>query len=210
MSKPEPSAWLRLAPLGLGACLASCSSSAPAPATVVVPPAHPEAPLLQAVPSSSEVWWRAFAVVDLQRAALETEDGLRAQARLKAIFTERQKKVDEESAKVRAEQEALARASPRLSPAERDRRQAVLDRRLAELHSTYVQFQTELQQKQTELTQPIMAKLLRVLRRLAAARNLRFVADKQSLYVSPGDNDLTGELIQAYEADPEPATPPQP
>src|SRR6478609_3545753 len=113
-----------------------------------------------------------IAVVDTQRAIMETEDGLRAQATLKKVFDNKQT--------------ALAK---RVDKWQRD---------MMALQGVFVDYNKELQKKQGELTQPIVQKIMGAIRRLATQDGLDLVIDKQAAPYVRSDLDVTDRIITLY------------
>ncbi|HEX7671847.1 MAG TPA: OmpH family outer membrane protein, partial [Polyangiaceae bacterium] len=70
------------------------------------------AALAFALPAQAEM---KIAVVDTQRAVMETEDGLRAQATLKKHFDKRQRELDDKQTSLQKEREDLEKQKDVLS-----------------------------------------------------------------------------------------------
>ena len=96
-----------------------------------------------------------IAVVDTQRAVMETEDGLRAQATLKKHFDKRQRELDEKQTALQKEREDLEKQKDVLSKQALQTRVEKWQKDMAELQAVFVEYNKELQKKQGELTQPI-------------------------------------------------------
>ena len=148
---------------------------------------------------------RAFAqvrvaVVDLQRAMTETEDGRRAKRRLKKLFDDRQEELDRR----RQELERLSEEAqtPGLSEDTRRERAENVQRKALELQQLYVQYQQELAQKEAELTSSILHRMEGILRRLGQAEGYTLILERQQggVVFAPTNLDLTDVVIQRYEA----------
>lgn len=148
---------------------------------------------------------RAFAqvrvaVVDLQRAMSETEDGRRAKRRLKKLFDDRQEELDRR----RQELERLSEEAqtPGLSEDTRRERAENVQRKALELQQLYVQYQQELAQKEAELTSSIIGRMETILRRLGQAEGYTLILERQQggVVFAPTNLDLTDVVIQRYEA----------
>src|SRR6266542_2255358 len=122
-----------------------------------------------------------FAVVDVQRAVMETEDGLRASATLKKFFDKRQQELD-------AKQNEM------------QKRMEDWQRQMMELQTVFVEYNKELQKKQGELTQPIYGKIMGLLRRLATQDGYDAILEKQAVPYMRNDLDLTDRIIQLYNS----------
>lgn len=139
-----------------------------------------------------------FAVVDVQRAVMENEDGLRAQATLKKYFDKRQQELDKKQTELQKEREQLEKEQKTLSPQAVEKKLADWQRKMVELQSTFVEYNKELQTKQNELTQPIYTKIVNVLRRMATQEGYDAILEKATVPYFRNDLDLTDRVIQAY------------
>lgn len=139
-----------------------------------------------------------FAVVDLQRAVMETEDGLRAQATLKKFFDKRQQELDSKQTDLQKQREDLEKQAKVLSQAAMTKRMEDWQRQMMELQTVFVEYNKELQKKQGELTQPIYAKLVGMLRRIATQDGYDSILEKQAVPYMRADLDLTDRVIQMY------------
>jgi len=139
-----------------------------------------------------------IAVVDTQRAMMETEDGLRMQANLKKIFETKQQELDTKQKALESERADIEKQQGILSQDALQRRVATWQQDMVALQQTYVQFNQELQAKQNELTQPIIEKTLGIIRRLATQDGYDVVVDKQAVPYARSDLDLTDRIIQMY------------
>jgi outer membrane protein len=111
-----------------------------------------------------------FAVVDVQRAVMETEDGLRAQATLKKFFDKRQQELDAKQTELQKQREEIEKQSKVISQQALQKRMEDWQKQMVELQTVFVEYNKELQKKQGELTQPIYGKIVGLLRRLATDR----------------------------------------
>jgi outer membrane protein len=138
------------------------------------------------------------AVVDTQRAIMETEDGLRAQATLKKLFDNRQRELDRKQAELQKEREDIEKQRGVLSKKALQRRVEEWQADLVQLQSVFVEYNKELQKKQNELTQPIFRKIMGIISRLARQEGYDVVIDKQAVPYVRSDLDLTDRVITQY------------
>lgn len=138
------------------------------------------------------------AVIDTQRAIMETEDGLRAQATLKKVFDSRQHELDRQQDALQKEKEDIAKQQGVLSQAALQKRVEKWQTDLVELQSKFVSYNQELQQKQNELTQPIYRKTMALISRLARQEGFDVVVDRQAVPYVRSDLDLTDRVITLY------------
>ncbi len=141
-----------------------------------------------------------IAVVDLQRATLTTEDGIRAQATMKKRFDKRQQELDAKRTELGRVQEDIERQARVLSREALQKRSADLQQQLVKLQTVYVEYQQELAKMQHELMDPILKKMSAVIGRIAKKNGYELILDKQATpYVRP-DLDLTDQVIQLYNS----------
>jgi outer membrane protein len=140
------------------------------------------------------------AVVDVQRAVMQTEDGLRAQAMLKKLFDGRQQELNRKQQELEKQKEDIDKQSKVLSKDAYQKRVEDLQKQLSELQQTYVTYSRELEKKQKELTDPVFEKVLGIIKRLAARDGYDVVLDKQTVAYIRSDLDLTDQCIQLYNS----------
>lgn len=139
-----------------------------------------------------------IAVVDTQRAVMETEDGLRAQAALKKHFDKRQRDLDDKQVALQKEREDIEKQKDVLSKQALQARVDKWQKEMAELQSVFVDYNKELQKKQGEMTQPIFQKTMSIIRRIATQNGYDLVVDKQAVPYHRSDLDLTDRVITEY------------
>ena len=138
------------------------------------------------------------AVVDTQRAVMETEDGLRMQATLKKVFDSRQRELDKKQEDLQKERDDIEKQRDVLSKTALAKRVEKWQREMANLQTVFVEYNKELQKKQSELTGPIFQKAMGIIRRLATQDGYDVVVDKQAVPYVRSDLDLTDKVIQLY------------
>lgn len=145
-----------------------------------------------------------IAVVDLQRALNETEDGRRAKARLKRLFKQRQADLDERQNELKALKEEIesARESGALTDSALEDRIEAYQKAFVELQSTYMEYQRELAEKEADMTQEIIARMERILVRIGEADGWTLIVERGEGGViwTPSSNDITDALIERYNA----------
>lgn len=139
-----------------------------------------------------------IAVVDTQRAIMETEDGLRAQATLKKVFDNKQRELDKKQEDLQKERDDIEKQRDVLSKAALAKRVDKWQREMMALQGVFVDYNKELQKKQGELTQPIVQKIMGAIRRLATQEGLDLVVDKQAAPYVRSDLDVTDRIITLY------------
>ncbi len=148
---------------------------------------------------------RAFAqvrvaVVDLQRAMSETEDGRRAKRRLKRLFDERQGELERRQTELKQLSEDAQR--PGLSEETRRTRAESLQQKALELQQLYAQYQRELADEEAEATRTIIARMETILRQLGQSEGYTLILERGQggVIFVPTHLDLTDVVIQRYEA----------
>jgi outer membrane protein len=148
-----------------------------------------------------------IAVVDVQRAVMETEDGLRAQATLKKLFDRRQQELDARQDQLQRARGDIEKQAKVLSQDALQRRTEELQRSMVELQGLFVEFNKELQKKQNEITHPILNRVVSVLRQIAAQDGYDAILDRNAAPYVRTDLDITDRVIQRYNTGAAPAAP---
>jgi outer membrane protein len=142
----------------------------------------------------------SIAVVDLQGAVMQTEDGIRAQATLKKLFDKRQQDLDAKQTKLGRMREDIERQSKVLSREALARRMDFWQKEMIALQSVFVDYNKELTKKQGELTQPIIQRMVAIIGKLARQNGHDLVLDKQAAPYARPDLDLTDKVVAMYNA----------
>jgi outer membrane protein len=158
------------------------------------------------------------AVVDVQRAVMQTEDGLRAQATLKKVFDSRQQELNRKQQELGKQKEDIEKQSKVLSKDALQRRVDDWQKQMVELQTVFMDYNKELEKRQKEMTDPIFEKIMGLVKRLATTENYDLVIDKATVAYVRTDLDLTDKCIQLYNSGgsaapapgPGPAAPPKP
>jgi outer membrane protein len=143
-----------------------------------------------------------FAVVDLQRALTEIEDGRKAKGQLKTLFDQRQKTLDKQQEDLRVLKEGIEKQRDVLSREVYAKKVEELQKALAELQTTYMEFQRELASKEGDMTKPILERLQRIVRQIGQKDGYAMVLERTEagvVYI-PSTYDLTDLVIQRYNA----------
>jgi len=143
-----------------------------------------------------------FAVVDLQRALTEIEEGRKAKGTLKTLFDQRQKTLDKQQEDLRVLKEGIEKQRDVLSREVYAKKVEELQKALAELQTTYMEFQRELQAKEADLTKPILERLQRIVKLIGQKDGYALVLERTEagvVYI-PSTYDLTDLVIQRYNA----------
>ena len=155
--------------------------------------------LLSAAPAAAQ---SKVAVIDVRRAVLETEQGLRVQATLKKLFDSRQADLDSKQRQIQSDKEVLDKeAQSGKTPKEQlQKKYENLQRAAAEFQSATVESQREMQRKEGEMTTPILQGVLDAVKRIAAQDGFEMVLEKSAVPYFRGDLELTDRAIQLYNS----------
>jgi outer membrane protein len=141
-----------------------------------------------------------IAVVDTERAVMETEDGLRAQATLKKLFDSKQRELDKKQEELMKEREDIEKQRDVLSKGALAKRADKWQRDMMQLQQKFVEYNQDIQKKQGELTQPVFQKTMNIIRRLATQEGYDVVVDKKAVPYVRSDLDLTDRVITMYNS----------
>ena len=142
-----------------------------------------------------------IAVVDLQRALEETEDGKKAKNKLKTDFDKKQKELDEKQEELKKMKDDFDKKSALMKEDAKQKMQQDMQQRLMQLQETYARLQGDLQKKEAEATRGILAKLSAVVQKIAERENFVMVLERSSsvVYGKPA-LDITNEVIRTYNS----------
>jgi outer membrane protein len=142
------------------------------------------------------------AVVDVQRAVMQTEDGLRAQATLKKLFDSRQQELNKRQVDLQKQKEDIDKQAKVLSQQSLQKKVEDWQKQMVELQSTFVEYNKELEKKQKELTDPIFERVLGAIKRIAGQDSYDLIVDRATVAFSRSDLDLTDRVIQVANGTP--------
>jgi outer membrane protein len=139
-----------------------------------------------------------IAVVDVQRAVSQTEDGLRAQATLKKLFDSRQQELNKRQVDLQKQRDDIEKQAKVISKDALQRRLDDWQKQMMELQSTFAEYNKELEKRQKELTDPIVGRVNDAVRRLANGSDGGYdlIVDRMTVAYVRSDLDLTDRIIQ--------------
>jgi len=143
-----------------------------------------------------------IAVIDLRRAVLDTEDGLRVQATLKQLRDSRQSAITEKEKAIQQAKAAFEKLANegKLPKAQLQQRYESLQKQLVELQAMVVEFNREMQRIENDKTTPILQRIMSLIRRVAAQQSYDMVLDKAAVPYFRSDLDITDRIIQMYNS----------
>jgi outer membrane protein len=139
-----------------------------------------------------------IALVDVNRAVMQTEDGLRAQATLKKVFDAKQQELNRRQSDLQKQREDIEKQAKVLSKESLQKRMEDWQKQMMELQAVFVEYNKELEKRQKEITDPIIEKMMAIVQRIAASEGFDLVLERAAAaYVKP-ELDLTNRCIQMY------------
>lgn len=136
------------------------------------------------------------AVVDMQHAVLQTEQGLKVQATLKKLFDKRQQEINAAQTELAQMEEDIKKQQWLLSKDAYLKRMEDWQQRMIAVQQKYIAYQKELQEKQANLAAPIIKKIASIVGRIANKKGFDVVIDRQAIAYVRADLDLTDQVIQ--------------
>lgn len=140
------------------------------------------------------------AVVDIQRAAFETEDGLRAQATLKKYSERRNMELAMRQDELERKRGEIEKQAKVLSKEALARALEDWQKQAGELQAVYGDYQRDMQKKQSDVAAPILARLAGLMRKIALRDNFDVVFDRQATPYARPELDITDQVIVMYNA----------
>ena len=143
-----------------------------------------------------------IAVVDLQRALLETEDGRAAKEKLRKLFQERQQTLDKKQTELKDMKDGIEKQRKVLSREALGAKLEEYQKAMLQVQQAYMDYQRELAGKESEMTEPVMRRMQEIVKRLGQKEGYSLILDKTEggVVFVPGNLDLTDLLIQRYNA----------
>jgi outer membrane protein len=141
-----------------------------------------------------------IAIVDVQGALLQTEDGLKAAATLKNYTQSRQADLNRRQNDLQMEQDEIRKQARLLSRRAIQRRTEHWQRRMVQVQTKFLEYNKTLQKKQANMMSPIMRKMFQVIKRAANRRGVDIVVDKAAVPYARADLDLTDMVVQIYNS----------
>ncbi|MGH7272643.1 MAG: OmpH family outer membrane protein [Polyangiaceae bacterium] len=135
-------------------------------------------------------------VVDVQRAVMQSEDGLRAQATLKKLFDSRQQELNKRQTDLQKQKEDIDKQKSVLSQQALQKKAEEWQKRMMDLQSTFVEYNKELEKKQKELTDPIFERVLAAIKRVAGQDSYDMIVDRSAVAFARSDLDLTDRVVE--------------
>jgi len=138
--------------------------------------------------------------VNGERVLREAEPAKKAQARLEAEFSKREKDLNDQHAKLRAAAEKLDKDAPTLSETEKGRRQRELVEQDRDLQRKQREFQEDLTQRRNEELSNVAERAQRAVKAIFENEKYDLILQDQVVYFASTRVDITKKVIDALNA----------
>lgn len=139
--------------------------------------------------------------IDLQKAVQATTQGKKAKENLDGDYKKRKEGLDKKKADIDKMGQDLEKKKSVLSEEVLNRKQMELQEEMMKFQKVVAENQMELQKKEKDLLEPIIEKMRKVIEKVANDKGFSMVLEKQGQNVlyAQKDNDLTDEVVKAFE-----------
>jgi outer membrane protein len=141
-----------------------------------------------------------LAIVDLQRALNEVEEGAAAKKALKKEFDEKQKQLDSRQGELKRMKDELDAQATMMAPDKKQEKVAELQRKLVEVQQLYMALQQDLSKREAEATASIFQKMGVILGQMGQEQGYAAIIEKTTVPYFKPSLDVTNELIRRYNA----------
>ena len=138
--------------------------------------------------------------VNGERVLREAEPAKKAQARLEAEFSKREKDLNDQHAKLRAAAEKLDKDAPTLSETEKARRQKELVESDRDLQRKQREFQEDLTQRRNEELSNVAERANRAVKAIFETEHYDVILQDQVVIFASAKVDITKKVIDALNA----------
>ncbi len=136
--------------------------------------------------------------VNLEAAVLKSSDGKKIEKSLKSFQQKKQKEITSMEKILESEKKSLDKKMALLSPEAKQQKFKGFQEKMLKYRELVGASQVELKKKETELTTPILKKMEKVIDGMAKKGNYTMILRAQQIIWGASGNDLTDELVKAY------------
>ena len=151
-------------------------------------------------PSMAQAQDLKIGYVNGERVLREAEPAKKAQARLEAEFSKREKDLNDQHARLRGAAEKLDKDAPTLSEAEKTRRQKELVESDRDLQRKQREFQEDLTQRRNEELANVAERANRAVKQIFDAERYDVILQDQTVLFASARVDITKKVIDALNA----------
>lgn len=143
------------------------------------------------------------AVIDVQSAILQTEEGKSAKAKLEKEVTQKRQELTKQEAQLKKMQEDFQAQQAVLSEADKQARSKDFQAKLQAFQQSQMTFEQEARQKEATALQKIFLNIQSEISKLAKQKNYDMVFDKSAavLLYAKNTTDVTAEVVSMYNKD---------
>jgi outer membrane protein len=143
-----------------------------------------------------------IAVVDLYRVIDETNDGKKAKTMLESYFEKKQGSLDKKSEVLKVKMDDLKKKQKIMSGDDYQEEVDDLQAEIVELQNTYMKYQKLVAKREMDLTEPILAKIEKVLEKIGKEQGYTMILRKEAVAWIPEAKDITDQVIKVYNEQP--------
>lgn len=152
-----------------------------------------------------------FAVVDLNRAVVESAEGQRANRYVKNLWKRRQEELDLRQKALKLMREDMIRTQASTDEATQRSRTEEYQRQLVTYQQVAFEYQDDLAQREAKVTKHIFTNMQSVIQALSARQNYTAVFERQGVVYTVPTMDITDQVVRQYNSQhPESTWPPLP
>lgn len=143
------------------------------------------------------------AVIDVQSAILQTEEGKSAKSKLEKEVTQKRHELTKQEAQLKKMQEDFQAQQAVLSEADKQARSKEFQTKLQAFQQSQMTFEQEARQKEAAALQKIFLNIQAEISKLAKQKNYDMVFDKSAavLLYAKNTTDVTAEVVGMYNKD---------
>lgn len=152
--------------------------------------------LLIAAPASAKSL--KIGVVQMQRAIAETNDGKRAEARLKKLKKKLETDLNNKMKGFYQQEQQLRKQWSILKDSEKRKRAQASAKKMENLRKEYLQAERKLMERKTKEMMKISRKLNRIIQKIAKRDSYDYIFNNAAVLWAPRHTDLTNAVIRLY------------
>ncbi len=151
--------------------------------------------------AAAEVPPARIAIMNMQKAIQNVEEGKKARETLQKDWEGKQKKLQEEGAKVQKAMEDLRKQTMVMDQKTLQEKEATIQQQIMRLRELDAKSQQEFQKRDMEVSEPIIKKIRGLVAKLSKDKGYTIVLDgsEHGIIYSENTDDITDEVIKLYD-----------
>jgi outer membrane protein len=141
-----------------------------------------------------------IAILDFQRAGLETDEGKLIAGQLADEMKAKQGQLDAKQVEFKQLADDFEKQSALLNDQTKAQKRAELQKRDEEIRTMFMQLQQELGQREQEASKGMSDRIRAIVAEIATADGIQLVVDRPAVVWAAGPLDITNEVIRKYNA----------